>query len=40
MTLMTDHSINIRLQKMKNKIEWVHTQMKCAVRTHAHTHFY
>lgn len=43
---MTEYSINICLQKMKNKIQWVHTQMKCAVHTngntspftHTHTH--
>jgi len=35
MSLMTEYSINIHLQKMKNKIQWVHTQTKCAVHTNS-----
>jgi hypothetical protein len=27
--------MNIRLQKMKNKIPWAHTPMKCAALTYA-----
>jgi hypothetical protein len=30
MSFMTDCSINVPLSKMKNKIPWVHTIVRCA----------